>query len=242
MSFDLQLPTECNHKIFKELGILDDGRRLLRVSKPIASMGTVGVFASGNVVPSTLYEIVGDPRTVRVNQPRVIQFRDKWKSPDDLFEVTYVTISSYCPKCAGLNVIDDISYNVKGGLNVFRDEKLLIQNLEKFTVTELNSNSFHSFIGTSLVTLLGEKIIDTNFLVTRITQEISNSLNKFLDLQEQYRQTGRTLTEGESLESVDNIEVIQDEDDPTILRADVTVTARSGKTAEFSQTLRIAEG
>lgn len=241
MSFDLNLPTVCNHQIYRELAVMDTDRRSLRVTKPIAANGSVEVWASQNFVPKSQYTIVGDPETINVQRPKMVYFNSKWRSPNDLFEVTYVTLSGFCPKCAGLDVLDDISIDVQGKLKTLRDEKLLLQNMEKFTVTEIRSNPFHLFIGSSLVTLLGEKLSDTDFMISRITQEINNSLSKFMDLQEQYRLTGRKVTDGEMLETIDSVEVTQDVNDPTILRADVEASSRSGKSVEFSQTLKIIE-
>ena len=172
---------------------------------------------------------------------RSIYFKDKWKSPDDFFEITYVTVPGFCPKCAGQTSLDDISYDVQGHLKTARNEKLLLQNLEKFTVTELGSNPFHSFVGTTIVALLGEKISDPDFLTTKLIQEINQSLQKLGDLQNQYRQSGRNLTDGEQLESVDNIQVNFDENDPTILRADITVSSKSGKPVSFAQYLKTPE-
>ena len=242
MSFDLNLPTVCNHRIYKELTTLEADRRSIMVSKPIGSSNSVGLFASGNFVPNTEYEVVFDPNTLDVNKPKMIQFKSKWRSIEDYFEVNYVTLSSFCPKCIGLNVLDDISLDVRGNLVRARDEKLLLQNLEKFVVTELKSNPFHSFLGTSLVSLLGEKIRDSNLMAARVSEEINTSIEKLRDLQEQYKATGRALTDGEQVGSVDFIEVLPDEDDPTILRASVEVTALSGKTVELNQVLKIVEG
>lgn len=241
MSFDLNLNIVCNHLIYRELVILGTNRRDLRVSKVLAA-SRVSVYASNNLIPSSMYEVVTDPRTINVQQPRMIQLKNKWKSPTDFFEISYTTIKGYCPKCVGLEVLDDISYDVKGDLRIIRNEKLLLQNLEKFVVTEIGSNPFHAWMGTGLVNLLGDKILDVNFLTTRVTQEINQVLEKFKDLQEQYRLTGRTMTDGEILDSVQDINVEFDQNDPTILRADISVTARSGKSMEFSQVLQIPEG
>lgn len=242
MSFDLNLSTTCNHLIFRELARMDDDRHAVRVKKPISSNRTVKVWANDEVVPSSMYTIVGDTETVEILQPKMIQFKEKWRSPRDRFEISYVTLRSYCPKCVGLEVLDDISYTVRGRLKEVRDETLLLQNLEKFVVTEALSNPFHSYIGSSLVTFLGQKISDFDFLTSKITQEINASLTKFMDLQEQYRLTGRIVSDGEILDSVDNIEVLQDGEDPTVLRANVDVRSRAGKSVQFSQELRIAEG
>lgn len=239
MSFDLNLATVCNHTVYKELADLGSDRKSIRVSKPIASINTLKLYASDSLVPKTSYVIVYDPNTITVNQPRMIYFKKKWRSTEDFFSVTYITTSDNCPKCAGLDKIDDISYDIRGSLVVARDEKLLLQNVEKFTVTEINSNPFHRYIGTSLVSLLGEKLIDPNYTSIKITQEISETLNKFKDMQNQYVLSGRVTTDGEILETVENINVTQDTEDPTILLATVRLRAKSGKSVDYAQYLKI---
>lgn len=241
MSYDISLPTVCNHKIFKELIPLGSDLRSLRMAQPLASSVDIQVFASDDLVPKTMYSVIYDPTTINVNQPRMVYLNKRWKQPRDFFQISYVTLRSFCPKCVGLEVLDDYSYNVKGQLVLARDEKLLLQNLEKWTVTEILSNVFHHFIGTSLVSLLGEKIADLDYLATKITQEINSALTKFSDMQDQHRQSGRALTNGEILSSVDNIEVLPDENDPTILRCTVSCMAKSGKSIEYEQYLKTPE-
>ena len=238
MSFDLHLATTCDHQVFRELVLMGDDRRELRLSKPLGA-SAVKVYASDNLIPSSMYSIVYDDESLTVNQPRMIRFKEKWRSPNDTFEVTYVTLVDSCPKCDGREALDDISYTVKGGLRQARDEILLLQNAEKWTITEIKSNPFHTFIGTSLVTLLGERITDVNFLVTKVTGEINNTLQKFTDLQNQYRLTNRSMTDGEILETIENVEVDQDDEDPTILRATVTIRAASGKSVDYEQALKL---
>ena len=239
MSFDLNLATVCDHRVFRELVLLNEDRRSLRMSKPLAAAANIEIYASDNLLPRSMYTIIYDPNTISVNQPRMVYLRSKWKSPYDFFEVSYVTIKTYCPKCIGLETIDDISFNSRGLLSEARDELLLMQNLEKWTITEIGSNPFHGYVGTSLITLIGQKISDGDFLATKITQEITSALQKFQDLQAQYRQSGRPITDGETLQSIENIEVRIDENDPTIMLADVTVIARSGKSLSYTQSLRI---
>jgi hypothetical protein len=239
MSFDLNLATVCDHVIFRELSVMDPDLHTLRVSKPLVSSTGIQVFASDNLIPKTMYTVVFDPTATQDSQVRLIYFKNKWQSPTDFFEISYKTSSTYCPKCSGLNVIDDISYDVLGQLSTIRDEPLLAQNLEKWTITELNSNPFHAYIGTGLVQIIGQRIIDVDFMSARITQEISAALSRFQDLQGKYRLTGRTMTDGETLESVDDVQVKIDDNDPTLMRVDVTVTARSGKPLTFTQYMRM---
>jgi hypothetical protein len=114
-----------------------------------------------------------------------------------------------------------------------------MQNVEKFTITKITSNPFQSFIGTSLEALIGTKITNPQFLITQITSEIVRALRKLQDLQSQYRQTGRPVTDGELLQSIESVTVTQNATDPTVFEANVIVTAVSGKTVEFVQVLKI---
>ena len=235
MSFDLNLTTPCDHRIFRELTVLDSDARTLTLEMPVAAEAPVKVYATENIVPPGMYTIANDDLSMR----KIIKFKDKWKSPTDYFETTYVTLPEYCSKCSGIRFIDDISYNVKGDLLTVRDEKLLMQNVEKFTVTRTGSNSFHAFVGTGLVGLIGSKITNAEFLNSQIKSEETRTLQKLQELQTTYQATGRTVTKGELLKSVENIQVTRDADDPTIFRMDVAVMSVSGKTVEFTQYLKV---
>jgi len=214
-------------------------RRSLRIQKPLSSAVNMQLYASNNLVPKSMYSVVFDPISSQANQSRMIMFSKKWASPSDFFEITYVTFSTYCSKCNNLKVIDDISYDVRGQIATTREESLLMQNLEKWTITELRSNPFHAFVGTGLMQLIGKRITDPDFLAARVSQEITSALQRFQDMQGQYRLTGRPMTEGETLETVESIDVKFDDVDRTVLRVDVTVTSRSSKPLMFSQFLRI---
>jgi hypothetical protein len=238
MSFDINIQRTCNHSVYRELVTLESDRRSIRLSKHLAA-AALKLFASNVLVPSNAYIIIDDPVTINVTRPRMISLRNKWKATEDYWEATYYTLSRLCPKCVGRNFLDDIQYNVKGDFLKIRDENLLLQNLEKFTVTELQSNPFHTFIGTTLVKMLGSRITDSAFITNKITQQISTALNVLKSLQEQYVVTGRAVTQGELLDIVENIVVRIDDQDPTILRADVTARAKSGKIANYSQFLQL---
>jgi hypothetical protein len=240
MSYDLNLATVCNHRIYKEPITLESDRRTLRLSKPLAS-SNIDLYASDDQVAKASYIIIYDSsQPDQSNLSRMIVLKDKWKSTEDYFEASYVTINNYCPKCAGLGNIDDIGYDTKGNLLLNRNEKLLLQNVEKYTVTEVQSNPFHLFIGTSLVSLLGQKISNQTYITTKIIQEISSTLQVLKDMQKQYMAAGRTMTPGEILDVVESVKVLFDTNDPTILRADVAVRALSGRTVNYSQFMKIS--
>ena len=237
MSFDLNLNTACNHEIFRELSLIDSTRHILRLDKPLAVTASLSVYATDNLIPASMYTIIDDPQH---NGNKVISFKQKWKSPTDYFETTYYTIAQYCPKCVNTNYLDDITYDVRGDLIENRDETLLLQNAEKFTITNMGSNVFYTFIGTSLVSLIGSKVSNPSFMISQITSEISRAFQKFKDIQSQYQLTGRAMTPGETLKTVNNIQVTQDLNDPTIMRAQVDLEAVSGKTVTYVQYLKIS--
>ena len=240
MSFDLNLNTVCDHRIDKESVTLDTDRRSIRASKPIAS-SNVTIFASSDQLAKNLYGLVFDSaQNIPINQNRKVYLTFKWRSPEDFFQLSYNTISNYCPKCVGFDQINDVSYNVEGDFYTLRNEPLLLQNLEKFTVTELQSNPFQLFIGTNLVKLLGQRITDTGYVSTKITQEINTTLQVLKGLQENLRFTNRAVTDGELLDKVVNVKVNFGQDDPSIIQAFVVAQAKSGQGVNFTQFLKIA--
>jgi hypothetical protein len=240
MSFDLNLNTVCDHRIDKEAVTLDTDRRSIRASKPIAA-SNVGVFASSTQLAKSLYSLVFDSaQNVPVNQNRKVYLAFKWRSTEDFFELSYNTLSGYCPKCVGFNQINDVSYSAEGDFYTLINEPLLLQNLEKFTVTELQSNPFQLFIGTNLVKLLGQRVSDSSYMATKITQEINTTLQTLKGLQDNLRFANRAVTDGELLDTINSIKVNFDTVDPSIVRAFIVAQAKSGKTVTFTQFLKIA--
>ena len=61
----------------------------------------------------------------------------------------------------------------------------------------------------------------------------------FQDMQNQYKLSRRPITDGEILDTIENISVTQDPTDPTILLVTVTLTAKSGKSVDYAQYLKI---
>jgi len=240
MTYDLKLATICDHRVFKEPVTLNSDRRTITTSKPLSSLN-IDMYASDDIVPKTAYFIMEIPdQTLQSGLNKKIVFKNEWKAIEDYFEITYITIKNYCPKCIGLGQIDDINYGNTGDLLVNRNENLLLQNVEKFTITELRSNPFQLFVGTGLVNLIGQRVYNQPYIVSRVTQEISNTLQVFKGLQNQYMSTGRTMSQGETLDVVENVKVSFDTNDSSILRANIAVRAKSGQTVNFTQFLQIA--
>jgi len=238
MTFDLNLTTLCDHVVFRELAVLADDLRSITLQKPLAS-SKITMYATDNLVPESMYKIVDDSLSLDPVLTRKIYLNQEWRTTYDYFEVTYNTIINYCTKCMASKYLDDISYDVKGGIYIQRDERLLMQNVEKFVITRINSNTFHTFIGTSIEGLIGSRLSNVGFLITQLKAEVTRTLQKFQDLQAQYRETGRAMSSGEILQSIDNVAVTQDVNDPTVFRIAITVTAESNQTVTFEQLIRL---
>ena len=229
MSFDLNLNTVCNHRIDREAVVLGADRRSITTAQPIASSNVV-VYASSSPLSTALYSLVSNTAlNIPITQTRKVYLASKWRSVEDFFELSYNTINDYCPKCVGLNNINDVSYTVEGDFYTLRNEPLLLQNLEKFTVTELQSNPLQLFIGTNLVKLLGQRVTDTSYVSTKITQEINTTLQTLKSLQGNLTYTNRATTNGELLDKVISIKVNFDTTDHSILRALVVAKLSPGK-------------
>ena len=236
MSFDIKLTAKCDHLVYREQTTIDADLHILRTLYPIASIGTVRVYACGNLIPNTMYNIVNDPNDTAV---RVIYFKNRWKSPSDFFEINYLTMINYCNKCIGTGYLDDPNYDTQGNLAVLKDEYLLMQNVEKFVITEITSNPFHQEIGTALNSLIGQRVTNLSFLISQITSQVTMGLKKLQDFQTQLIKAERDVSLGERLQTVNSVNVTQNTNDPSILTVVVSVTTASGKTVQFEQTMKI---
>jgi hypothetical protein len=238
MSFDYKLARTCDHQIFWEIAEFDtEDMRSLYVSKPIIS-SHLRVRVSGNLLASSDFSLVDDLSTTYA--PKKVYLKERQKSIDDTYEVTYITDYLHCPKCVGLKVLDDLQFSTEGKIVVAKDEYLLLQNVEKNVITELGSNTFHTWEGTSLIDLTGSRIMDTDYLKTKISQDVNAALNKFKSMQNQQLATQRPMSDGEILESVDSVIVSQDVVDPTVFRVDIVVRSRSNKSLTYQQYLKFA--
>jgi|GEM_PF-4219232 hypothetical protein len=238
MSYDLNLTTLCDHLVFKELTFLETDAQTIYLSRPVASSTALTVWITGNVLPFSFYNLITNPDTTNPSQVRYIKLNQPWPSPTDYFEINYITRSPFCTKCQGFNYLDDISYDINGDIVEISNEPLLMQNIEKFVITEIGSNPFFTFIGSGLGALIGTRVTNPQFLISQITSQITNSLNQLKSLQQQYALTGRPMTPGELLATINNISVQQDNNDPTIFRADISVTAQSGNTVQTTQVIK----
>jgi hypothetical protein len=238
MSQDFKIQNICDHKIIREEALLSFNRKDITVGLPIVSTNDISLYISGNLVPKENYTIQ-NLETAQDEYPRrVLRMRKRIKVAFPIVEVSYVTVAERCPKCLGVRVIDDYKLSHEGDIALVKDEAYLVQQVEKYIVTRLGSNKFHSWMGTTLQSLIGTKVTDIDLLRSRITDQVNSAISKLVDVQSQLIASGRKLTLGEIYGTTQSL-VVQPTDDPTMFEVILSFTARSGKTIEYSQFLEL---
>lgn len=184
------------------------------------------------------WKLIKEQNTFGVRSRKIV-FDRPVPSTDDIFEVSYYTQRKECRRCAGIGIENDIRYNSKGDPVFVRGADLLVQEVEKIVFTIRGSNIFYSWYGTSLSELVGQKIAGTGSLVeSQLVTEIALTLDRYRDVKIQQSKL-QPVTDQEFLMRVQNIEVRQDNVDPTIFRIQVDLQNRADEVDQIQKTLII---
>ena len=230
MSKDLSLYTTCDHKIIRERVFIKSDYKTIPIPRTLASR-IVELWVNGNNISqdndvnSWLIDIDTDyAYSVRSK----IVFKNKRKASDDFYEITYFVEGKYCPKCLGLRTLNDESYSRLGLVNVVENEEKLLQEIKKGLTTYLGSNPFHTWIGTEIHKLVGGKVWNTGMIRSKIVQEVSAYIEKYVDIQNQQSQF-QTLTDRETFYNLISVNAgPEDPDDPTYWKLEVTFSNATG--------------
>lgn len=241
MSIDLKIQNKCDDVINWERRSLGPDRRRINLSYPVASVSSLRLRINNVIKKPNTYSVatVRDPLSEVPTTHILLREPNRLYNP--IIEVRYVTIRTYCPKCAGLRYIDDIAYGPDQDAVTVSDELLLIQTLEKHIVTELESNPYHTWVGTTLHELVKTKITDIQLITSRIKDDINKAVSDLKKVQAQYQRTNRPVTRGELFGQLLEVDVRRDSQEPTTIHAIVRFTAQSGKVLEYEQLLEFTE-
>lgn len=239
MSVDLKIQNVCDHKINWEVGKLESDRRSVLFSKPIASLASLLVRVNNVVVDSSSYVVRVREDVASANKPFYVVFVRKIKDYQPLIEAQYVTLSTFCRKCLGIGYTDDFEYINDKDIRTISDEGLLLQNVEKYVVTKMESNPFHSWVGTGLHQLIGTKITDVETLRSSMQDQVSSAIQKFKTVQRQVQASGRKMTPGELFGNLISMNVKQAED-PSIFTITVNFTSQNRTMLSYDQTINIS--
>lgn len=241
MSIDIKIQNKCDDVINWERRNLNSDRRTIDLSYPVASASSVSLRINNVIISPTAYLIYTDRNSLTLIPQAHIKLKEICRLYSPLVEIKYVTIGTYCPKCAGFKYVDDYKYGPDKDVVTVSDELLLIQTFEKHIVTHLNSNVYHKWVGTRLNELVKSKITDISFITSRIKDDIVKASNDLKKVQAQYQRSNRPVTKGELFGQLLDVGVRRDEQEPTTIHALVKFTAQSGKTLEYEQLLEFSQ-
>lgn len=241
MSIDLKIQNKCDDIINWERRSLGPDRRRINLSYPVASTSSFKLRINNVIQKPTVYSVITVKDTLSEIPSTHVMLREPNRLYNPLIEVKYVTIRTYCPKCAGLRYIDDIRYGPDQDTVTVSDELFLIQTLEKHIVTELESNPYHTWVGTSLHELVKTKMTDIQLITSRIKDDINKAIANLKKVQAQYQKTNRPVSRGELFGKLIEIDVRRDSREPTTIHAIVRFTSQSGKVLEYEQLLEFTE-
>lgn len=185
MSKDLKIERSCDHLITKEQVLIDKDMRTIPIPRPLSSK-RVEVWVNGYLIepdnPKFGYDLLLDENQAITGRYKIV-FKKPRKSSSDFYMISYSVPAVECPKCRGLRVISDISYSKLGKVVTVENEEKLLQEVKKGITTELGSNLFHEWIGTRIHELIGSKTTSFQLIKSRIIQEISQYIEKYIDIQ-----------------------------------------------------------
>lgn len=249
MSSDLKVLVECDHQVTDERMYLDAADyRTIRFSYPIAN-NNVSVrvngylidplhklygFASKDAQGKSVINLYPDELSVEPKKKKLVF--NRVLGLDDLIELSYTSPLGYCRKCFGTSLVYDYQVKANGsGYSEVTGISKLRQDCLKAILTSRGSNVFHSWVGTTVDALVGNKLRASDLF--DIQQDIGNSLNNLKRLQINQSSYQKVSNE-ELLQSIDSVLVSRDEYDPTLILINVQVTSASGQEVAISQAFK----
>lgn len=132
----------------------------------------------------------------------------------------------------------DLKINNDGSIKIVRDNEKLSQDIVKAILTAIGSNKYFPWYGSTIGNLTIGEIIDNSMIDILIKRSISNTLNNLVSLQrtqsrEQY------VSAGETIATIQNIDVIRSDSDPRQIQISVVVLTRKMTLIEETFTLNI---
>ena len=237
MSYDYDVTqAACDHAQTLERYIVNslDFRTLnlaantaINMRAPINGQAAVQVYIGGSLVsPSDVnygYSMVLD--SSRIDVPGVlfykIVFNKQVRLIRSLIEVSYFTRQSFCLKCAGLGVLNDLKKSVSGELtHIFKTNKLVQKSL-KFVLT--STCPFYPQYTCPIKTYLGKKF-GIQITDADVANAVMTALNQIKTIQSAQR-TVQTLDPLEMLNNITNVAATVDSSDPTQINVSAQVTS-----------------
>jgi len=236
MSVDWKHERTCNHQVVEERNALEPDQITIRFPRPLAS-SELTLRVNGIVVPEDHprwgFSLQEDELSVEPNKKRKIVVNCPINAVDDLIAITYITKSQFCPKCHGLLIHDDIEWDSQGFPILVADARKLTQEVKKGVITILGSNPFHTWIGTRISDLIGNKVINVQGLRSALMDEVVQFLENYKNIQRKQIQAPQEVTPQELFLRLIDVRVEQlFAEDPTIFSVSIRFQDGTGAASE----------
>ena len=162
---------------------------------------------------------------------RYIRFLSPLRS-NPIIKISYTTVGDFCVRCGGTYVENDFRYDSSSGeMILIGDENLLYQTCLKALLTLKGSNPYHKWYGTSLMNSIGKKSVIG--LQNTIKQEISSAL-EMVQAAQTSQLNLQKVSQRERLFSLVSVEILPNQEDPTVYLVEVVVKNASGTPISLS--------
>lgn len=127
----------------------------------------------------------------------------------------------------------DLVIGTNGDLAKVQDTDKLIQDILKMLMTEIGSNQFFSWYGSSLSSSMIGSGYDSEFIASVAENQIRSSLETLQNLQRE-QSAKQIVTPGELLAAIKSVNVVRNEVDPTFFSVLLSVLTKNLTTANTS--------
>jgi hypothetical protein len=243
MSYDWKIEKTCDHKIQAETLYWEPDLQTIRFDRPISS-DTVQIYINDILRdPNDIdhgYVVMDDEYSVKPNKKRKLFFKTPSKAPDDVIECSYYTFLELCPKCHGIKAHNDLEWGIDGKPFFVAQGRKLTQEFKKGLITELNSNPFHSWIGTTIYTRIGSKVVDAKKLQMLLLDEISSFATKYKSVQQKQIAAGQEVELEEIFSNIAQLKVQpRDPNVPIIWDIFIRLIDGTGQVVQIKTTLQM---
>ena|SRR5271157_4798892 len=203
----------------------------INMRAPINGIAMVEILIHGEPIqqndPTYGYQILPDPNRLQIpagpgGQTETfykIVFNKEVRVVRPLIEVNYITVQSYCLKCNGTGLINDLTPNTNGGLIRIYGLFKLSQRVLKMILT--SQCAFYPQFTCPIKSYIGRKF-GISITDADIANAVVNSLQSLKQIQTA-QNAFQTLQPEETLRDFTNISAIQDTVDPTVVHVSGTI-------------------
>lgn len=238
MSFDLKYEAVCDHRTHLETHQVERDRLSVLLPRPVIR-NTFHVYLNGFEVkpthPQLGWFLTQDPNGATPDYYKLL-FKKKLHAYDDVLQLSYQTAESNCRRCHGKRLYFDMALDVGGKFKLVIDESKLTQDLRKGVLTVKGTNRYATWYGSSLINLIGTKVVNDQVIAMKMQQEVSQLLQNLLKLQVSQAQL-QQVTLREMILQILGVEATPLDPAATTWVIEAAVSTRAGNEVTVTQDL-----